>query len=202
MPRIKGIKKDKVGNYTNIEKKRLLLISLNEFFGNHITALKNIHQIIDGKSTSLRLIEYFITNYSKVNNTYYKIKGDYDTELTFFVNSEYKNQLKSFTKKHFDPFKREERIEFKYLNDKEEIQVINTTIGQLNFFRWVIKSDILKYINKHHSEIEESMNKYTSDKKLEKEKKKQEKLKKKNKSSLLNTLSQVSKENIATVSFD
>jgi hypothetical protein len=46
------------------------------------------------------------------------------------------------------------------------------------------------------------MNKYTSDKKLEKEKKKQEKLKKKNKSSLLNTLSQVSKENIATVSFD
>jgi hypothetical protein len=75
MPRIKGIKKDKVGNYTNIEKKRLLLISLNEFFGNHITALKNIHQIIDGKSTSLRLIEYFITNYSKVNNTYYKIQN-------------------------------------------------------------------------------------------------------------------------------
>lgn len=198
MPRIKGVKKEKIGNYNNVEKKRLLLLSLNDFFSTHLKALREIHKIIDGKSTSLRLIDYFITNYSKIHNVHFKIISN-DIMNIYFVNNDYKNQLKSFTKKHFDPFKREQRIKFKYLNEKDEINIINTTIGQLNFFRWIIKNNILTYINEHSTLIEESMNKFIKEKK----EKKKNKNKLKPNFNLLKSMSPpVEIENISIVSFD
>ena len=65
----------------------------------------------------------------------------------------YKSQLKAYSKKQFDPFCRRERIDF---NCGEE--VITTTVGQLNFFKWSINNNIIEYIKEHIHEIEDDMN--------------------------------------------
>ena len=75
-----------------------------------------------------------------------------DIDVNVFLN--YKAQLKAFSKKHFDPFCRRERVSFKY-NEKDSII---TTVGQLNFFRWAIDNGIIKYIKDNLKEIEEDMN--------------------------------------------
>ena len=72
----------------------------------------------------------------------------------FIVYINYKSQLKAYSKKYFDPFCRRERIDFQYEKNKSII----TTVGQLNFFRWAITNNVIKYIKNNLSEIEKDMN--------------------------------------------
>ncbi len=139
-------------------KQDLLMKSLSEFFSNE-KKLENILDIINGKSKiSLRVIDWFVTNYCKKNNIAYDIYPVNKTRKDkFIVHLNYKTQLKSFSKKQFDPFRRDSRITFEYGKNKK----IVTTVGQLNFFRWAIKNNILKYITKHLDEIEKDMNNST-----------------------------------------
>ena len=69
--------------------------------------------------------------------------------------------MDGYSKKHFDPFCRRNRIEFTF-NDGTNII---TTVGQLNFFRWAIQSNILNYIIENYKSIEEDMNSNTRKKK-------------------------------------
>ncbi len=138
-------------------KQDLLMASLQDFFTIK-SNIKIILPIIDGKSTiSLRLIDWFVTNYCKKNSVRYYIKQKDGTKKQFDVHLNYKTQLKSFSKKQFDPFRRDIRIGID-LNDNK---ILTTTVGQLNFFRWVIKNDILKYITKNYDLIEKDMNTIT-----------------------------------------
>jgi hypothetical protein len=132
----------------------LLMHSVTQFF----KVKKNIEvmlPIIQGKSViSLRVIDWFVTNFSKKNNIYYNLKGKDGNIRPFFVYLDYKQQLKGFSKKKFDPFCRRERIEFiDHAGNK-----IETTVGQLNFFKWAIQKGIIKYIEKNLVEIEGDMN--------------------------------------------
>ena len=140
-------------------KQDLLMQSLINFF----STKKNMNiilPIINGKSKiSLRLIDWFVTNYCKKNTVRYYIKDTSGSRKQFDVHLNYKTQLKSFSKKQFDPFRRDERIEFEYNRD-EKLALI-TTVGQLNFFRWIIKSNILDYITKNLGNIEKDMNSIT-----------------------------------------
>ena len=70
----------------------------------------------------------------------------------FDVHSAYKNQLKSFSKKLFDPFKRHSRLILKHNHGE-----IDTTLGQLCFFRWCIINHVLEYVAQHHDAIFEHM---------------------------------------------
>jgi len=97
----------------------------------------------------LRLIDWFVTNYSKFHNISYIHKGQ-----EFFVYIDYKNQLKAYSKKLFDPFCRRERILFQM----KDIPPFVTTVGKLNFFRWAIEKGILDYIQLHLADIEKEMN--------------------------------------------
>ena len=72
----------------------------------------------------------------------------------FKVYNDYKLKLKSYSKRRFDPFCRWERIQFPYL----ENSYVETTIGQLNFFKWSIENNILHYIEQHYEDIENDMN--------------------------------------------
>ena len=65
----------------------------------------------------------------------------------------YKSQLKSYSKKKFDPFCRRDRINFN-CNDID----IETTMGQLNFFKWAIDNMIIEYIIQNYEDIENDMN--------------------------------------------
>ena len=79
----------------------------------------------------------------------------------FVVYLNYKLQLKAYSKKLFDPFCRRERIYFNYNNDNEndnnEKKYLITTVGQLNFFKWMIENNIIDYIIKNYENIESDM---------------------------------------------
>ena len=132
-------------------KKDLLMESLTKFFG-EIHNLNYIVNIINGRSKiSLRILDWFVTNYSKKNNIRYVIEYN---KKNFIVYLDYKSQLKAYSKKQFDPFCRRERISLLDHNDQE----IVTTVGQLNFFRWAIDNKILNYIENNYEIIEQDMN--------------------------------------------
>jgi glutamate synthase domain-containing protein 2 len=72
----------------------------------------------------------------------------------FKVYVDYKLKLKAYGKKNFDPFCRWERISIPYKDGK----YIETTIGQLNFFKWAIENKVIKYIETNYDAIESDMN--------------------------------------------
>ena len=134
-------------------KQDLLMLSLTQFFKNK-NNLNKMLRIVYGKSPiSLRILDWFVTNYSKKYNTSYDII-DKDNTKKFIVFLDYKSQLKAYSKKQFDPFCRRERITF-YDHDNN---AIITTVGQLNFFRWSVENKIIDYVEKNLSTIELDMN--------------------------------------------
>jgi membrane-associated HD superfamily phosphohydrolase len=137
------------GIYTT--QNNLLLKNLLKFYeqGNNLdTMLK----IINGHSKiSLRIIDWFATNYAKKFYTVYTIQN---TSRRFKVYVDYKLKLKAYSKKRFDPFCRWERITIPY----KDGTFIQTTIGQLNFFKWAIENDVVHCIEENYQAIENDMN--------------------------------------------
>ena len=135
----------------------LLMNNLMEFY-NKNNNLKKIMCIINGESnTSLRIVDWFVTNYAKKYYTVYELKNEYsedDEKIRFKVYNDYKLKLKAYSKKRFDPFCRWERITVPY----DEEKLMETTIGQLNFFKWALENKIIDYIEEHYSVIEKDMN--------------------------------------------
>jgi hypothetical protein len=132
-------------------KKDMLMENLKKFFKVKKN-FKILKDIIEGKNTiSLRVIDWFVTNYCKKYNIKYKLKKN---EL-FMVHLDYKCQLKSFKKKLFDPFRRKDKIEISF----DENNIIFTTVGQLNFFKWALKNKVIDYIQNNLNEIEKDMTK-------------------------------------------
>jgi hypothetical protein len=153
----------------------LLLNSLTQFYDKHPNHRRILANMIEGKHTiSLRVMDWFITHYAKYKNVLYWID---DVEHTYFEHVDtmkpslrkfhlyldYRAQLKSYTKLYFDPFRRHDRISF--VIEKKPLTVVETTIGQLNFFRWIFQNHILDYLLKHQVEIEKSMNQFQTKKK-------------------------------------
>ena len=88
-------------------------------------------------------------------------------EKRFKVYIDYKLKLKAYSKKRFDPFCRWDRITIPYKQDT----YIQTTIGQLNFFRWALENKILECIEKNLTKINNDMNSRNSTAKNRKDKK-------------------------------
>ena len=104
--------------------------------------------IINGESKiSLRIVDWFTTNYAKKNYTVYNVESN---NKRFKVYQDYKLKLKSYAKRRFDPFCRWERIVVPYKNDTH----IQTTLGQLNFFKWAFENDVITYIERNYELIE------------------------------------------------
>lgn len=138
----------------------LLLHNLLHFYENE-THMNTIQRIVAGESrVSLRIIDWFVTNFAKKYETEYTIKmrtgilKDLIEDCVFKVYHRYKLQLKAYSKKRFDPFCRWERISIPFGSNSQML----TTIGQLNFFKWAIDNNILEYIDANYAEIEKDMN--------------------------------------------
>ena len=158
-------------------KNNVLFCALQKFYEQCPSDDKQMFlDIINGKSKmSLRIIDWFITNYTKKFNIIYYIpkkkrsvkrrmspKNNYyesshleqaSSVDRFIVYLRYRSQLKSYNKANFDPFCRNDRITG-WGDDGD----IVTTIGQLNFFRWAIENRVLEYINDNLEDIEIDMN--------------------------------------------
>ena len=132
-------------------QEHMLLNCMDQFYSKTEYADKLL-DIING-NISIRLVDFFVTNYSKKNRVNYQIKDD-DNQIMFNVHSSYKSQLKAWNKKYFDPFSRGDRIPFFLEND-----CLITTIGQLNFFKWFITYNVLEYVDSNIEKIEQDMNK-------------------------------------------
>lgn len=135
----------------------LLMTNLLAFYnrdGNLNTMLK----VVAGETrVSLRIVDWFVTNYAKKFYTVFNIPADPPTSaLTrrFKVYCDYKLKLKAYSKKRFDPFCRWDRISIPYTARSS----VQTTIGQLNFFKWIIDNKVISYIEENYEEIENDMN--------------------------------------------
>lgn len=128
----------------------ILKASLLKFFENRENIERFLPIINRTSPVSLRLLDYFCVNYSRSTQVVYMITDKY-----FDVHSSYKNQLKTFSKKRFDPFKRNNRMTIRCDNNKR----FDTTVGQLCFFKWCLTHNVLDYVEKNIADISEDMKK-------------------------------------------
>jgi hypothetical protein len=125
-------------------RRELLVLSLQRFYSSR-PDLESLVPILKGEGDlSLRLIDWFVTNYAKKHHVSYVLNSQ-----EFIVYLNYKSQLKAFSKKLFDPFCRRERILFQCGN----LEPFETTVGQLNFFRWAFEKDVLSYIRQNLADV-------------------------------------------------
>jgi hypothetical protein len=150
----------------------LLLSSLTAYYQKRPLHRKVLYDIVEGLSPlSLRIIDWFVTHYARSHHVLYWIdeasdqlvetypeKGGGTHLKKYHLYLEYRAQLKSYTKMFFDPFRRHERITF--VLETTPLKVLETTVGQLNFFRWALQHHVLEYIMNHLAEIEEHMAKF------------------------------------------
>jgi hypothetical protein len=132
----------------------LLLNNLMEFYKNEEYLDKMLKIITGDSKISLRIVDWFATNYAKKYYTLYNTEDDFGNLKRFKVYFDYKLKLKAYSKRRFDPFCRWERISIPYKGDK----YIETTIGQLNFFKWAIENKVIGYIEENYETIEKDMN--------------------------------------------
>jgi hypothetical protein len=131
----------------------LLLNKLLQFYDLNDNLDKALN-IINGKSSiSLRIVDWFATNFSKENYTQYPVSKNGVMER-FKVYNDYKLNLKAYSKKRFDPFCRWDRITIPYKNGTH----IQTTIGQLNFFKWALENSVIQYIEDNYMIIDNDIN--------------------------------------------
>ena len=135
-------------------KPELVISSLQRFYSSHPEIEKVLTYLNGEAPLSLRIIDWFVTKYSRKNFVRYPLNGQ-----DFLVYLSYKGQLKAYSKQYFDPNCRRERIIFKIPNQEQFM----TTIGKLNFFRWALESKILEYIEAHEEEIRTGYNSYLKD---------------------------------------
>jgi len=121
--------------------------------GNNLEDMLKI--ITGGSKISLRIVDWFVTNYSKKYYVVYSLVNEADnTTKRFKVYDDYKLKLKAYSKKRFDPFCRWDRISIPY----KDTSYIETTIGQLNFFKWAMENKVIEYIYTNYQIIEKDMN--------------------------------------------
>lgn len=164
----------------NFSKKEICYYKMiHKFFsacsGDNMTKMIDI---INGNSSiSLRVLDWFVTKYSKKRVDCGQTK---ESEV-FDIRISYKSQLKAYKKRYFDPFRRRKKFiyYFNEKNNKTEETCVETTIGQLNFFKWAISNDIINYVETNIGQITKAMNlSNKEDKNRRKSDEKNEKIKK------------------------
>lgn len=132
----------------------LLIENLSEFYKN-TNYMEKVKSIIEQNSDiSLRILDWFITSYAKRNQTVIPVQHKPTGFETIDIYQKYKLQLKSYSKKQFDPFCRKNKIMFYYDNNNNFIE---TSCGQLCFFKWCFENNILEYVEKNINNIEKDM---------------------------------------------
>jgi len=132
-------------------KPELIINSLQRFYAT-CPSLANVMPYLVGEAEiSLRIIDWFVTKYSRKNFTSYDLNGQ-----RHVVYKSYKGQLDAYHKQYFDTNCRRERIQFSI----DGYPPFVTTIGKLNFFRWALETNLLTYIEANQEELKGGYNQY------------------------------------------
>lgn len=126
-------------------KPELVISSLQKFYTNREDIQRILPYLQGTADLSLRLIDWFVTNYCRRHFVSYPLNGH-----EFLVYVSYKSQLKAYSKQYFDPNCRRERILFQIPGHEPFL----TTVGKLNFFRWAIETKLIDYIEENLEEIQ------------------------------------------------
>ena len=135
---------------------QILLDKLLDYYRRN-NNLEFMLSILNGNSNiSILIVDWFVTNYSKKYYTIIDrvINNNNNNNERLKIYDDYKLKLRSYSKKRFDPFCRWERITIPF-NETTHVQ---TTIGQLNFFKWALENGIIDYIQTNLKTIELDMN--------------------------------------------
>jgi hypothetical protein len=132
-------------------KPELIIASLQRFYASTTDLEKVMPYLIGDAEISLRIIDWFVTKYSRKNFTSYELNGQ-----NFIVYKSYKGQLDAYNKQYFDTNCRRERIQFSI----KEYEPFITTIGKLNFFRWALESKLLDYIEANKETLKTGYNQF------------------------------------------
>ena len=127
-------------------KPELVILALQKFYNSRDDMDKIMPYLLGTSPISLRLIDFFVTNYCRKNFITYSLNSQ-----EFLVYVSYKSQLKAYSKQFFDPNCRRERIVFQI----QGYEPFRTTVGQLNFFRWAFENRLIDYIQENYDEIQE-----------------------------------------------
>ena len=114
---------------------------------------KEILENIINRPSSDNEINNQLNNISNITNLN---PQDNNFDNLFIIHDNYKCQLKEYNKKNFDPFCRDIRIKLYY----DSNNYFETTVAQLNFFKWSIDNYIIDYIPDNYQTIESSMLNY------------------------------------------
>jgi hypothetical protein len=136
--------------YLEIVKKivnREFTVSSSKNENHSVPSLKNENH--SNKKVSIRIVNWFVTNYAKQHFTVYENEGE-----RFFVWTRFRSAEDGYSKEMFDPYCRKDRIIIPY----DETTQIVTTIGQLNFFKWAIMNKVVDYIVANYDDITKDMN--------------------------------------------
>ena len=126
-----------------IEKKHdILLKSLLEFYKKDKNMLLLAQCVLKKGNISLRIIDYLCTNYAKNECVLYYLQPKDKTPFNLYL--QYRSQLKAYSKMQFDPFRRHNRITIACKHG--ENNKLETTVAQLNFFKWAIENKVLEYL--------------------------------------------------------
>lgn len=134
------------------------MVSLSRFYAEREHMERVLPYVTCTSGVSLRLLDWFVTNYAKKHTIILpRATGGH---LNVYLS--YRAQLKAYSKQQFDPFRRRDRIMFCY--DRETAVAtggasgaVETTVGQLNFFRWMLQMGVLDYVLEHAEAVERDM---------------------------------------------
>lgn len=152
-------------HYKNIDK------FFREYNDKHPENISKMIDIIEGKSDiSLRILDWFVTKYSKKR---INLNGTNKNVDAFDVKISYKAQLKAYKKRYFDPFRRRDKFYYPCTTDcfityENESKYIYTTLGQLNFFKWAFTNNIISYVEENLHFVVAEMNIFNKDEKKKK----------------------------------
>ena len=132
-------------------KPELIIASLQRFYATYPDMTKVMPYLVGDAEISLRVIDWFVTKFSRKNFTSYELNGQ-----RFVVYKSYKGQLDAYNKQYFDTNCRRERIQFSI----KDYEPFITTIGKLNFFRWALETHLLDYIESNKEELKAGYNQF------------------------------------------
>lgn len=140
-------------SFTPMTSEMLLKQSLLEFF-KPAHRFKTFYDVVNKKTDySLRVLEWFVTKYAEKYDVSYVIPLPGGKRKEINIATDYHNQMSSYQKKCFDPFRRHD----KFLISNGQGLTFVTTVCQMNFFKWAIENKVLDYVQTHLSEIKADM---------------------------------------------